>query len=141
MRLKHQAKQKKPLSVSMTPLIDVVFLLLIFFLMTMNFEKPEQVIENRLPQLGSSESEDPTKDWETVRLQIKMAKSDGALKLYLQERVIDNYSELGGFLDELPNDILIIIDAANDVPYKHVIGVYNACLKLNKKDIVFSIAS
>ncbi len=131
---------KNRFSNNMTPLIDVIFLLMIFFLMTFNFQKPALILENRLPQIGNEESEDPTKDWETVRLRIKMAKESGGLEIFLQERVVRTYVDLLYYLDQLPEDILLVIEPGDNVPYEHVIGVYNTCLKSHKKDIVFSIS-
>ena len=125
----------------MMPLIDVIFLLLIFFLMTINFHKPEGVLENRLPQIGSQNTADPAKDWETVRLRVKMIKENTRMKIYLQERAVFSYEELLFFLDQLPDDILLIIEPDNNVPYKYVIGVYNTCIKSKKKDIVFSVTA
>ena len=52
-----------------------------------------------------------------------------------------DYEALGHYLDQLPPDILIIVEPEDDVPYKHVIGVYNACLKSKKREIVFSISA
>ncbi len=127
-------------SISITPLIDVIFLLMIFFLLTMSFQKPEDVLENRLPQIGNQDSSDPTKDWETVRLRIKMVKEDKHMKIFLGERIVYTYTDLLYYLDQLPEDILIMMDPDSDVPYKHVIGVYNSCLKSRKKDIVFSLS-
>lgn len=142
MKLKFlQKSSEQRLGVSMTPLIDVVFLLMVFFLMTINFEKPEEVLANRLPQLGTQASDDPSQDWETVKLQVEISRTDGQLKLHLQERVLDRYEDLLSYLEQLPDDIMIVIEAANNVPYKHVIAVYNSCLKANKKDIVFSLAN
>lgn len=128
-------------SVKMTPLIDVIFLLMIFFLLTINFHKPEGVINNQLPQLGEQSSEEISKDWETVRLRVKLVREDLRLKIYLQERVVYSYDDLLQYLNELPDDILIVIEPDDKVPYKHVIGVYNMCLKSKKKDIVFSIST
>lgn len=125
----------------MTPLIDVIFLLMIFFLMTINFQRPEGVLDNRLPQIGAQNSTDPTKDWETVRLRVKMIRENNQLKIYLQERIVFTYEDLLYYLDQLPKDILIIVEPDNNVPYKHVIGVYNTCLKSGMKDIVFSIST
>ena len=132
---------RRRVAVSMTPLIDVVFLLMVFFLMTINFEKPEEVLAHRLPQLGNEASDDPSKDWEKVELKLEIIRESGQLKLQLQERTLENYDDLLGYLTELPEDITIIIEAADDVPYKHIIGVYNSCLKANKTDIVFSFSS
>ncbi len=141
MKLKNQQRSTSGLlSVSMTPLIDVVFLLMVFFLMTINFEKPELVFDNRLPQLGTANSEDPSKEFEQVELRLEIARQGGRLRLFLDDRTIDNYVDLVGYLTQLPDEVLIIIDAANDVPYKHLIGVYNSCLQAGKQEIVFSIA-
>jgi biopolymer transport protein ExbD len=128
-------------SVKMTPLIDVIFLLMIFFLLTINFHMPEGVINNQLPQLAEQNSDELSKDWETVRLRVKLVREDMRLKIYLQERVIYSYEDLLQYLNELPNDILIVIEPDDKVPYKHVIGVYNMCIKSKKKDIVFSIST
>lgn len=128
-------------SMNITPLIDVIFLLMIFFVMTINMQEAEGVLNNRLPQVGSSDSSDPSKDWETVKLRIKMIREEKIMKLYLQERVVYTYSDLLFYLKQLPQDILIIIEPENNVPYKHVIGVYNQCLKSRKKKIVFSIST
>ena len=128
-------------SVKMTPLIDVIFLLMIFFLLTINFHKPEGVINNELPQLGEQNSDELSKDWETVRLRVKLVREDLRLKIYLQERVVYSYEDLLQYLNELPGDILFVIEPDDKVPYKHVIGVYNMCLKSKKKDIVFSIST
>jgi biopolymer transport protein ExbD len=142
MKLRFQSKHpRRRYAISMTPLIDVIFLLMIFFLMTINFQKPEGVFDHRLPQLGKRTSENPTKDWETVKLRIRMTRASGELRIHLQERVLSTYEDLGRYLDQLPPDILIIVEPDNDVAYKHVIGVYNTCLKSKKKEIVFSISA
>jgi biopolymer transport protein ExbD len=127
-------------SMNITPLIDVIFLLMIFFVMTINMQEGEGVLNNQLPQVGSPNSSEPSKDWETVKLRIKMIRENKTMKLYLQERVVYTYADLLFYLDQLPQDILIIIEPENNVPYKHVIGVYNQCLKSNKNKIVFSIS-
>jgi DNA polymerase II small subunit/DNA polymerase delta subunit B len=56
------------------------------------------------------------KDWETVRLRIKMMKDGGQLKIFLEERVVLTYANLSHYLDQLPEDILLVIEPANSVP-------------------------
>ena len=128
-------------SLRMTPLIDVIFLLLIFFIMTIRFQKPDGVLENRLPEKGGFGVTEQQKDWEVVRLRIKLViKGGGQPKIYLQERVVTTYEELLNYLNRLPHDILLVIEPEAKVPYKHVIGVYNTCIKSKKSHIVFSVA-
>jgi biopolymer transport protein ExbD len=141
MRLKslHQDYQKGN-AINITPLIDVIFLLMIFFLMTINFNISEGVLENRLPQAGSQTNDDIPKDYETLKLRVKMIKDQQLMKIYLQERIVYTYDDLLYYLDLLPDDILIIFDPSDNVPYEHVIGVYDTCLKSKKKNIVFSVS-
>lgn len=128
------------LAIRMTPLIDVIFLLLIFFIMTIHFQRPEGVLANRLPEKGG-QGVTQQQDWEIVRLRIRLSITDGDMPaVLLQDREVRSYDELYGFLTMLPEDVLLVIEPAARVPYRHVIGVYNACLKAEKNNIVFSMA-
>jgi biopolymer transport protein ExbD len=46
-------KRRIPISIDMTPMVDIAFLLLIFFMSTTQFKKPEEV-EVRIPQSHST---------------------------------------------------------------------------------------
>jgi biopolymer transport protein ExbD len=128
-------------AINITPLIDVIFLLMIFFLMTMNLNKPEGMLFNRLPQSSSQDAAEAPKDWETVRLKIQMIRENKVMKIHLQERVVYTYSDLLHYLDQLPEDIMIVIEPHKTVPYKQVVGVYNTCVKSKKKNVVFSVST
>ena len=68
-----------------------------------------------------------------------MLRDNNQMKIYLQERIVYTYEDLLHYLDQLPESILITIEPGNEVPYKHVIGVYNTCIKSKKENVVFSI--
>jgi len=125
-------------TVRMTPLIDVVFLLMIFFIMTLNFLEPEGILENRFPETARHTASDEQKDWETVRINVSMLNNRPMI--YLQERQINDIQDLLINLNLLPRDIMIVIDPDARVAYKHVIGIYNTCLKSKKTNIAFSIS-
>ena len=128
-------------SIRMTPLIDIVFLLMIFFILTIQFIKPETVLENRLPTQQDNSITETNEDWETVRLRISFQKDGEELKMYLQERVVVSFEDLLSSLNMLPQKIMVVIEPEAEVPYKYVIGVYNTCLKAEKSNIVFAISS
>ncbi len=128
------------LAVRMIPLIDVIFLLLIFFMLTIRFEKPEGVLENILPESDTHGVADQQTDWEVVKLRIKLIKEEGQFKIYLQERVVHTYEELLTYLNMLPEEIMLVIEPESKVPFKYVIGVYNTCLKSKKPNIIFAIS-
>ena len=124
----------------MIPFINVIFLLMVFFLLAITWQKAEGVLENRIPQIKTRSDSESSRAWETVSLKMKVNKDDGRIRIYLQDRELLTYMELLLYLKQLPDDILIVLQPDNDVSYKHVIGVYNTCLKSKKKDIIFSIS-
>ncbi len=133
-------KNKVSFSVRMTPLIDVIFLLLIFFILAIRLEKPEGVLENILPVSDGQSIAEQQKDWEVVKLRIKLITEGEQLKIYLQERVVYTYKDLLSYLNMLPQEIMLVIEPESKVPYKYVIGVYNTCIKAKKSNIVFAIS-
>ena len=133
-------KSKVSFSVRMTPLIDVIFLLLIFFILVIKLEKPEGVLENILPQSDVHGVANQQKDWEVVKLRVKLITEGEQLKIYLQERVVYTYKDLLSYLNMLPQEIMLVIEPESKVPYKYVIGVYNTCIKAKKTNIVFAIS-
>ena len=83
---------KRRFAIMMTPLIDVIFLLMIFFIMTLNFLVPEGILENRLPDQARTTPQ-REKDWELVRIHVATGKAGP--QIYLQERKVarKNYSK------------------------------------------------
>ena len=125
------------LTIMMTPLIDVIFLLMIFFIMTLNFLVPEGVLENRLPDTQSKVRPDREKDWEVVRIHVARGKEGP--QIYLQERIVTGIADLLRNLQRLPRDIIVVIEPEPRVAYKHVISVLNTCVKAKKTNISFTI--
>jgi biopolymer transport protein ExbD len=121
----------------MTPLIDVIFLLMIFFIMTLNFLVPEGVLENRLPDTQSEVRPDREKDWEVVRIHVARGKEGP--QIYLQERMVTGLPDLLRNLHRLPRDIIVVIEPEPKVAYKHVISIFNTCVKAKKTNISFTI--
>ncbi len=128
---------KRRFAVMMTPLIDVIFLLMIFFIMTLNFLVPEGVLENRLPDQAKAATYEREKDWEVVTIHV--ARGREGPQIYLQERKVAGLSDLLLNLHRLPRDIIVVIEPEAKVAYKHVISVFNTCVKAKKTNISFTI--
>lgn len=129
--------EKRRFAIMMTPLIDVIFLLMIFFIMTLNFLVPEGVLENRLPDQARAATTERQKDWEVVRIHV--ARGREGPQIYLQERKVADLSDLLRNLQRLPRDIVVVIEPESKVAYKHVIGVFNTCVKAKKTNISFTL--
>lgn len=71
------ARDRKPVSMNMTPMIDVVFLLIIFFLVSSHLAQQETQLELDLPIASTG---DEPQDTATERITINL-KADGTVLL------------------------------------------------------------
>lgn len=131
MKINYEDEDK--VEVPMSPLIDCVFLLLIFFLVTTMMKKWEKQIPLSLPPSTSSLSTVQSGEQPIV------LSVDERQQVY-QMVDIDAYSgegnylpvaDLSDFLNELKQthgtDIAIDVSAYRTVPVKQVIDVFDAC--------------
>ena len=121
-------------SLSLTPLIDVVFLLLIFFLVATRFEQEERHLEITLPQASEAK---PL----TVRPQelVVNVTRDGAVSIGTKSL---DQNELYTVLQQAwmrnPGRQRVIIRADEETQTRHVVTVMNACNQARIRDYVIA---
>ena len=146
----------------MTPMIDVVFLLLIFFMLATKFKMPEGTLRSYLPKNRGESNSRPMLS-ENCRVTL-LYQGDQVVAYADQAQVptsdvLDSDYELhtgipGPNLDYIEQHILrrrdtyvalgdtatlpVVIDFAEKVPYKYVIDVLNICAKLEIENIAFA---
>ncbi len=96
-------RKRQGIHFNLTPLIDVVFLLIIFFLVSSHFVRTEAGVEVNLPSMGLSEADSPLPN----HLVITITKN---VKWYI------NKSEYQ--MDEIKNKILKELKATPDLVIK-----------------------
>jgi biopolymer transport protein ExbD len=119
--LKLSQSSVKRYGIDMTPLIDVVFLLLIFFMLT--FAIQGQGLAISLPQGAESEQENPEKD-----LIVKINQNDS---LFLNDKqvMVDSLKDVLGELLQKRSNKLVIIDSAPGVKY----GLFAQVLDISRE--------
>ena len=100
------------LSINLLPMIDVTFLLLIFFLVTSTFEKPEGLFAANLPRDSGIAS-------------LSLPISPFIVRLTAAGNP--------GFDDRTP----VIIVADDSLAWDHVVGCWNAAVRAGCKTIAF----
>ena len=119
-------KRREFLTPDLTPVIDIVFLLLIFFLVTTVFKKEELALLLNLPQTEAS-----TEKIEIKEMTIEIAPD----KIALNGALI-TIGTLGMFLEKEPNkQQLVSIRIDEKVQYKHVVAVLDALKKHGLENI------
>lgn len=135
--------QRRPLEVQMTPMIDVVFLLLVFFVWTASFQVVERLLPSQLATTGGSGANtqvDPlTVDFEV--LVVKVAVNDGQPTWQVNDQSQPSVEELRGKLAtvaEIKSDLPVIIDPQSTVPLGDVIEVYDIARQVGFGTVQFA---
>ncbi len=146
-------------SPNLTPLIDVVFQLILFFLVTSSFTWYSGMTV-KLPEASSTMPERPP---ETITLEITRANEPGQYERLIvkwwEEKVegelfwpLKENEDLAAGLESLKIELrnyksgleegrtpAVVIAAENSVPYQSVITVIDMCEQLGLSDIVLAI--
>jgi biopolymer transport protein ExbD len=113
-------------SLSIAPLIDVVFLLLIFFLVTSRFEKQEREMDLELPEASQSVPITETPSEIVVNL-----GADGQLVIDGSVRGLDELEQiLSQAAVNNPLTQTVLIRSDRRAPVGSFIGVIDVCKKL-----------
>ena len=129
-----------------TPMIDVVFLLLIFFMCTLKFKTLENKLTTYLPT-----DKGPAKHWYDLKaeekIRLKLSMSGGRCICFVNGRatgtvpaslrtVYDRVRQIRRTLPESP----VEIDPDPSVPHKHVVSVLDECIRAKAREINFVAA-
>jgi biopolymer transport protein ExbD len=130
MRLPTQYRQRRGGDAMMTPMIDVVFLLLIFFVCTASFQIVEEILPSSLLAAGGVASPvevDVPPDLEQVVVKIRGTRD--RLVWIVNDQPQDDLPAVRSVLRtvaEIDPSVPVILDVRGDVPLGAVIDVYDA---------------
>ncbi len=137
------------LEVKMTPMIDVIFLLLIFFVCTASFRVPEQVLPAQMPASGTMAADveipDVEDDLGEIVVKVLWRRVDGKWnpRWEIDGRRYEDLTHVGNVLRairEVKADLPVILDVEPPVPMEHVIDVHDLCLRVGLEQIQFAAA-
>lgn len=131
MRCRSVISESPSVEMNMTPMIDVIFQLLIFFLCTSNFIQPENLLPTTLALPGSIQSA------ESIPPELQDI-DEIVIELYVQPQLgwrmagmeYESLEAVGAILKALAStqpDAPIILDVSGDVPLGRVIDLYDLC--------------
>ena len=124
----------------MTPMIDVVFQLLVYFLCTAGFHSPEQVLPTRLPPSGVGTFAPSPEVQELGPIQIRLRQPGGDLMIELNGRPCADVRALREVLELLAQEanLPVILDIAPEVELGVVVQIYDTCLLVGLDQINFA---
>jgi biopolymer transport protein ExbD len=140
MELRRQHGQA-PVEVNMTPLIDVTFLLLIFFMIVSVFNQMERTAKLELPEAYQAIIErDVAKERTVVNVE-----SDGTVVMYGRRYDLEAFRgqlrALSGTLRKLgarTGEAPIVLRGDKDTPYRHIRQVISAIYEADIRRVMFA---
>lgn len=119
-------KRRESLTPDITPLIDVVFILLIFFIVSSVFKKEELALALNLPDSNAKEVEVEMK-------QLSIELSIDKLAYMGKELSLEQFDEALSKVKKKDQDIIVRID--KNVPYERVVKVLDLLQKYNLNNL------
>jgi len=134
----------------MTPMIDVVFQLLIFFVCTVNFQKQEESLA-ATPRFstqagggGAAVDRPPPELEDLTHVELDITRTAGATQWTVNGDACRSLAEVRARLAKLAevapqtkSIVPVVLDAADDVPMADAIDAYDLCLKLGFRKVQF----
>ncbi|MDA7978865.1 MAG: biopolymer transporter ExbD [Pirellulales bacterium] len=138
-----QRNDRGRLDVTMTPMIDVVFLLLVFFIWTSSFQAPEDSLPATLSMQGSNmevEDVEPRDDAEEP-IVIKVLAAVGGPSWSVRDTLFQSRDELESFLQTLSavdNQLPVILDIDGEAGIGEAVKVYDLSRRAGFSRIQFA---
>ncbi len=145
MRRRARRYRTDGLDIKMTPMIDVVFLLLVFFVWTASFGIAERLLPSNLASLsgavGSSETDPEMLDFDVVVVKLELR---GELPAWtINDRELESLQAVEETLRSvaaIKSDLPVVVDPRPTVPLGHVIDVYDISRRVGFGTVQFTAA-
>jgi len=134
MNLRGHAPLHHP-GIQLAPLVDVLLLLLIFFLLTWNAARTENELDVKVPKASAArEKSAPIGDV------VVNVKADGSVVVNRRSLSGAELGELLKSLVQLNADQAVVIRGDEAGAYKNIIGVLNICSEAGVTNVAFATA-
>jgi biopolymer transport protein ExbD len=142
--------EENPVAINVTPLVDIIFCLCVFFMISFKFKQLEGKFDSWLPKgkgsTGSITSEDILDE---VRVAMIWDEDSQRTIRQMRQRIVESDEELATLIKEAHDDwvrmnkpdIPVTIDAEARVPWEEVIKVMNICKRNRIDKIEFALGA
>ena len=142
--------EENPVAINVTPLVDIIFCLCVFFMISFKFKQLEGKFDSWLPKgKGSSGAITAEGLLDEVRVALIWDQDSQRTIRQLGTRRIDDDAELSALIAEGHEDWVkmnkpdtpVTIDAEARVPWEEVVKVMNICKQLHIDKIEFALGA
>jgi biopolymer transport protein ExbD len=131
MRVPHVHRSRQELDIAMTPMIDVVFLLLIFFICTASFQMMEYVLPANLAVASGTNTPAPVEvQPDLERVLVQATRASDQIHWVVNERPCDSLADVRrvlGAVAQIDRSLPVTLDVRAEVPLGDMIDLYDLC--------------
>ena len=142
MRVPSHHDDRRQTDIAMTPMIDVVFQLMIFFICTASFQLTEELLPTSLAIAGGTTPAAAVEvDPDLERIIVRGESIEGGTAWTVNDRPCPSLIEVGQMLRaiaEIDVTLPVILDVGDEVPLGDMIDVYDLCRLAGFEKIQFA---
>ena len=138
-----QSAANEPPELNLTSMIDVIFLLLIFFVCTADFRGPEKTLPTNLTLPGAIASETvPQRDRDLGKIVVRLFVAPNRQTTYsVDGKRVASLAEVEAILEslsEIDTNTPVVVAPERDVPLERVLDVYDCSRRVGLGKIKFA---
>ena len=132
------------MQLQMTSMIDVVFLLLIYFVITANFTIDEGTLLATMPGNSAPPDQITTPPDPPINIELTSADDGVTYAIIVNGQRVDNATALAGYMKnrvqsaQMAIDDIVQIKPLGVVRWQHVVNVFNACGSAKLENVGFA---
>ena len=123
------------LGFQIAPMVDILLVLLCFFIVTWSFAQKENELDVKVPSAQNAKDSNPV-----VNQTVLNVRQDGTVVLNRKEISLSELSVKLRELSGLFSDYAIIVRGDERVPFRHIAAVLDTCREANIWNVAFATA-
>lgn len=133
MKFRRQAEPPQALGFMIAPMVDILLVVLVFFIVTWNFALAENELDVRVPSAAKANEPQPYVGQVVINV-----KSDGSIVVNRQPKTGTELLDQLKKLSQLYPDQAVIVRGDEAVNYKHIVEVLDICRQADIWNVAFA---
>lgn len=133
MKFRRQSEPPQAFGFMIAPMVDILLVVLVFFIVTWNFALAENELDVRVPSATKANEPQPYVGQVVINV-----KSDGSIVVNRQPKTGEELLDQLKKLSQLYPDQAVIVRGDEAVDYKHIVEVLDICRQADIWNVAFA---
>jgi len=125
--------QPQLLGFQIAPMVDILLVLLVFFIVTWNFAITENELDVKVPTAASATEQKVANQPAVINV-----RKDGTVVMERKELTLDKLREKLRGLSEVDPDFAVVLRGDKQLPFENLVAVMDVCRQANIYNMAFA---